>query len=148
MKKITTNERRKLNKWNITREGISKFFLLNNNQWLKIVFSYTSSSNIWFETIVVANSKRECNDCVNKTENSPKVIYGHSTGKKIGLEAFKIALDELLKFEKTVHNVQINIVGASDRLNRIYKYLNRYGYLEYNYIKNKKPVTMMYKKIS
>ena len=137
-----------MNKWNITREGISKFFLLNNNQWLKIIFSYKSSINIWFETIVVANSKRQCNDCVNKTERSPKVIYGHSTGRKLGLEAFRIALNELLKFEKTVHNTQINIVGASDRLNKVYTYLNRYGYSQYDYIKNNKPVTMMYKKIN
>jgi len=137
-----------LNKWNINRTEIDRFFKLSNNQWLKIIFSYTSSSNIWFETIVVANSKRQCNDCVRRTEFSPKVIYGHSTGRKLGLEAFRIALNELLKFEKTVHNTQINIVGASDKLNKVYTYLNRYGYSQYDYIKNNKPVTMMYKKIN
>lgn len=134
--------------WNISRTGISKFFKLKNGQWLKIIFSYKSLVNIWFETIVVANSKRECNDCVRKTEHSPKVIYGHVTGNKTGIEPLIISLRELLKFENTIHNTQINIVGASDRLNKIYKYLNRYGYIEYKYIKNKKPITMLYKKIS
>jgi len=136
-----------MNKWNRTRTEVSKFFKLSNDQWLKIVFSFKSQHNIWFDTIVVANTKRKCNDCINKTEFSPKVIYGHSTGNKIGLEAFRIALRELLEFEKTIHNTQINIVGASERLTRIYKYLKRYGYLEYEYPYKNKIRKIMYKKI-
>lgn len=138
-----------LSKWNKTRTSINKFFKLSNGQWFKIIFSYKSSVNIWYETIVVANSKRQCNDCVHKTRLSPKVTYTRLTGNRLGLEAFKIALHELLKFEKTVKNTQINIIGASERLNEIYKYLKRYDYIqyEYEYEKNKKPVSMMYKKI-
>jgi len=136
-----------MNKWNKTRTEVSKFFKLSNDQWLKIVFSFKSQHNIWFETIVVANTKRKCNDCINKTEFSPKVIYGHSTGNKIGLEAFRIALKELLEFEKTIHNTQINIVGASERLTGIYKYLKRYGYEEYEYPYKSRTRQMMYKKI-
>ena len=134
-------------KWNETRKGKDHFFKLKNGQWMKVTFYYKKKYNIWFETIVVANSKRQCNDCMRKIEHSPKVIYGHSTGKRLGIEAFKIALDELLKFEKTVHNTQINIVGASDRLNKIYRRLTRYGYTQFDYIKNEKNVSMMYKKI-
>lgn len=140
--------------YKIIRNGISKFFKLSNGQWLKILFTCSkdiysnTSNNIWFETIVVANTKRKCNDCINKTEYSPKVIYGHSTGDKLGLEALEIALHELLEFEKCIHNTQINIVGASNRLNNVYKYLKRYGYIEYDYIKNNKQVSLMYKKIN
>lgn len=136
-----------MDNWNKTKYEFNKFFKLSNGQWLKIIFSRKTKINIWFETIVVANSKRQCNDCVRKTEHSPKVTYSHSTGKKLGLEAFRIALHSLLEFEKTVHDTQINIVGASDRLNNVYRYLSRYGYIQYEYIKNDKPVTMMYKKI-
>ena len=137
----------KINKWNKRRTEIDKFFKLSNGQWLKVMFSYKSLHNIWFETIVIGNSKRQCNDCIRKTEFSPKVYYGQSIGNKIGLEAFKIAKDELLKFEKTVHNTQINIVGASERLLNIYRYLKRYGYDEYTYNYNEKPRTILFKKI-
>ena len=117
-----------MNKWNKTRTNVSRFFKLKNRQWLKIVFAYKSKINIWFMTIVVANSKRQCNDCINKTELSPKITYGHLTGNKCGLEPFKIALKELLEFEKTVHNCEISVVGASERLSNIYRRLTRYGY--------------------
>ena len=137
----------KTNKWNKRRTEIDKFFKLSNGQWLKVMFSYKSLHNIWFETIVVGNSKRQCNDCIRKTEFSPKVYYGKSKGNKLGLEAFKIAKDELLKFEKTIYNTQINIVGASERLLNIYKYLKRYGYEEYTYDYNGKPRMILFKKI-
>ena len=117
-----------MNKWNKTRTNVSRFFKLKNRQWLKIVFAYESKINIWFMTIVVANSKRQCNDCINKTELSPKITYRHLTGNKCGLEPFKIALKELLEFEKTVHNCEISVVGASERLSNIYRRLTRYGY--------------------
>lgn len=66
-------------------------------------------------------------------------------GRGVGLEAFKIARDELLKFEKTIYNTQINIVGASERLLNIYKYLKRYGYKEYIYNHNEKQRQILYK---
>jgi len=137
-----------MNKYNIRRSELDKFFKLSNGQWLKIVFSYKSKYKIWFETIVVADTKRKCNDCIRKTEFSPKVKYGRATGKKLGLEAFRIALKQLLWFETRIHNTQINIVGASDRLNSIYKYLKRHGYEEYKYEKNGKMVSLMFKKIN
>ncbi len=136
-----------MSKWNKTRSEISKFFKLSNGQWLKVVFSYKSEYNIWFETIVVSNTKRRCNDCLCKTEFSPKVTYGHSTGNKIGIEAFRIALKELLKFEKNIHNTQINIVGASERLINIYKYLKRFDYIEHEYLYKGKPKQILYKMI-
>lgn len=137
-----------MNKWNKNRTEINKFFKLSNGQWLKIVFSYKSLHNIWFETIIIGNTKRKCNDCLRKTEFSPKVYYGQSIGKGIGLEAFKIARDELLKFEKTIHNTQINIVGASERLINVYKYLKRYGYEEYTYDYNGKNRLILFKRIN
>jgi len=85
---------------------------------------------------------------VNKTENSPKVFYGKTTGKKLGVEALLIARDELLDFEKAVKNTEIRIIGASDRLSSVYRYLKRYGYQEkeitYN---NGKVKNVMYKEI-
>lgn len=51
-----------------------------------------------FFIIILANSKRECNDCLNKSSLSPKRIYGKITGRKLGLEALLIAKRELLKF--------------------------------------------------
>lgn len=137
----------KINKWNKTRTEINKIFKLSNNQWLKIMFSYKSDYKIWFASIVVADTKRKCNDCFCKTELSPKVTYGRSTGKKIGIEAFKIALRELLEFEKTIHNTQINIVGASERLINIYRYLKRYGYIEYEYPWENRTKKIMFKLI-
>lgn len=129
------------NKWNTTRKGMDKFFKLKNEQWLKILFSYKSKENIWFMTIVVANSKQQCNDCIRKTEFSPKILYGKHTGNKAGLEPFIIALKSLLDFEKTICNCEIRIIGASDKLTKIYKRLIKYGYniktITYNDGKNK-----------
>lgn len=114
--------------WNMQRKNINKFFRLKNGQWLKIQFNYYSSENVWLMVICVANSKRECNDCVRKTESSPKVFFGHHTGNKAGLEPFLIALKSLLEFEKTVSNCEISISGFNSRLQNIYKRLIRYGY--------------------
>lgn len=60
----------------------------------------------------------------------------------------RIALRELLEFEKSLRNTQINILGASDRLSNIYKYLKRYGYVEHNYEKNGKAETLLCKIIN
>lgn len=137
-----------MGKWNKTRTNISKFFKLKNGQWLKIIFTYKSKINIWFMTIVVSNSKRQCNDCVNRTEFSPKVTYGHITGNKCGLEPFKIALNELLEFEKTVRNCEIRIIGVSERLSNIYRRLTRYGYcIESMLYKNSKNKNILFKRI-
>lgn len=125
----------------------SKFHKLKNNQWLKVSFFYNKKQNIWFQTIVVAKTKRKCNDCIRKTEYSPKVFYGQVTGNNTGIEALRIALKELLEFENKIKHTQINIVGASDRLNKIYKYLKRYGYQDYEYEKFGKKCTLVYKKI-
>ena len=131
------------------KNEISSFYKLKNNQWLKIIFSYNGTENVWFETIVVADTKRKCNDCSRKTEKSPKVIYGQYTGKNLGVQALKIALDELLKFEKTLkYSTQINIIGASDRLNKVYKYLLRYGYKIHEYKKFNKDCTLLYKELN
>ena len=118
----------KLQDWNVNRLDIDKFFKLKNGQWLKIIFSYKSKINIWFMTICVANSKRQCNDCLRKSEYSPKSLYGHRTGNKTGLEPFIISLKSLLEFEKTIKKCEIRIVGVSDKLTNIYKRLTRYGY--------------------
>ncbi len=114
----------------VNRNTMGKFFKLSNGQYMKIIFSYKNSINTWFMTICVADTKRKCNDCINKTENSPKVFYGKATGKKLGVEALLIAKNELLDFEKVVKNTEIRIIGASDRLNNVYRYLKRYGYEE------------------
>ena len=114
----------------VNRNTMGKFFKLSNGQYMKIVFSYKNSINTWFMTICVADTKRKCNDCINKTENSPKVLYGKATGKRLGVEALLIAKNELLDFEKVVKNTEIRIIGASDRLNNVYRYLKRYGYEE------------------
>lgn len=129
------------------KKKISKFYKINN-QYLKIVFTYNTKYQVWFQNIVVAKTKRKCNDCIFKSEKSPKKLYGRCTGNKLGIQPFKIALKELLEFEKTVHNTQINIVGASQRLNDVYKYLSRYGYKEYSYLKDGKTHTLMYKEIN
>lgn len=112
------------------KKPINKFFKLSNGQFLKIMFSYKSSMNSWFMSICVANTKRQCNDCMRKTENSPKVLYGKITGKKLGTEALLIAKNELLKFETMINSTNIHIMSTSDRLAQIYKYLKRYGYKE------------------
>ena len=88
---------------NIRKNNICKFFKLSNGQWLKVVFEYKNTLNGWFFIIILANSKRECNDCLNKSSLSPKRIYGKITGRKLGLEALLIAKRELLKFEDRVN---------------------------------------------
>ena len=108
---------------------VVKNIKLGNNQYMKILFSYFGWSNIWFVDIVVANSKRKCNDCIGKSEGSPKKLYGKCTGNGLGIKPFIIALKELLNFEKTLTaRCQIRIVGANDRLANIYSRLTRYGY--------------------
>ena len=62
-------------------------------------YEYKNILNGWFFIIILANSKRECNDC----SLSPKRIYGKITGRKVGLEALLIAKRELLKFENKVN---------------------------------------------
>ena len=46
-----------MNKYNMRRSELDKFFKLSNGQWLKVVFSYKSQYKVWFETIVVADTK-------------------------------------------------------------------------------------------
>ena len=119
----------KENKWNKHRNSLDKFFKLSNGQWLKIVFDYKKYFNSWYMDIVIAHSKRQCNDCIRKTELSPKKIYGHVTGNKLGIEALLIAKNELLKFENNISNSYIKIYGANERLINIYeRVLKRYDY--------------------
>lgn len=76
-----------------------------------------------------ADKKRQCNDCIRKTELSPKKTYGRVTGNKLGLEALLIAKRELLSFEARIHDTKIKIFGASERLINIYeKALCKYNY--------------------
>ena len=132
----------------VNRNTMGKFFKLSNGQYMKIIFSYKNSINTWFMNICVADTKRKCNDCINKTENSPKVLYGKTTGKRLGVEALLIAKNELLDFEKVVKNTEIRIIGASDRLNNVYRYLKRYGYEEKEITYNDGKVkNVMYKEI-
>ena len=112
------------------RKSCGKFFRLSNGQYMKIQFSYKSLLNAWFMSICVANTKRQCNDCMNKTENSPKVMYGKVTGRRLGAEPFLIAKNELMELEKLVSDTEIRIVGTSERLNKVYRYLKKYGYEE------------------
>lgn len=117
-----------MNKWNKRKYSLSKFFQLSNGQWLKILFEY--KNNFWTMDIVVAKTKRQCNDCINKTEFSPKILYGKITGNKLGLEALLIAKRELLNFEKTLHyKTNIFIFAVDDRLlNVYYRGLKNNGY--------------------
>lgn len=127
---------------------INKFIKLSNNQYLKIVFTYGKQCNIWGMDIVVGDTKRQCNDCLNKSSNSPKITYGKITGRGIGLEAIKLAKDELISFEKSItYDTTIKIIGASKRLCKVYSYLKRYGYNERYSNKNGIEKTIMYKKI-
>lgn len=130
------------------KNKINRFIKLSNGQWLKIVFSYGKKCNIWGMDIIVADSKRKCNDCLSKSSKSPKIIYGKITGRNIGIEALKIAKDELLSFENNInYNTTIKIIGASKRLCKVYAYLKRYGYIERYSNKNGIEKVIMYKKI-
>ena len=133
----------------VNRRPMGKFFKLKNGQWLKVVFSYVSSnkSNIWYMSIVIGNTKRQCNDCFCKTEKSPKILFGKCTGRKAGLEPFIIALKELKNLEKTVHNCEIQIIGASDRLKNVYKWLMRYGYKIKNIQNFNRDIEILYKAV-
>jgi len=128
-------------------KNISKFFKLKNNQWLKILFNYYSIENSWYMTIVVSNTKRKCNDCINKSNKSPKNFFGKCTGQKLGLEPFVISLNELNKFEKSVHNCKIIILGENNRLQNIYKRLIKYDYKIKNIKGFNKKREILYKKI-
>ena len=90
----------KENKWNKHRNSLDKFFKLSNGQWLKIVFDYKKYFNSWYMDIVIANSKRQCNDCIRKTVLSSKKLYGKVTGNKLGAEALLIAKRELLTLKR------------------------------------------------
>lgn len=133
----------------IMKKKIKKFIKLSNGQFLKIVFTYGKRDNIWGMDIVVANTKRKCNDCLCKTEYSPKIIYGKTTGNKLGLEALSIAKNELLDFEKHLtYKTNIKIIGASKRLKNVYRYLKRYGYIEKVVNNNGHDRIVMYKEIN
>lgn len=62
-------------------------------------YEYKNILNGWFFIIILANSKRECNDYLNKSSLSAKRIYGKITSRKLGLGISLIAKRELLKFE-------------------------------------------------
>ena len=113
---------------NKTRTEVSKFYKLQNGQWLKIVFASFSRGSRWFMDICVADSKRKCNDCIHKPSKSPKRVFGEHTGNNAGLEPFIIALKSLLAFELTVKNTEIRILGFNSKLTHIYSRLVRYGY--------------------
>ena len=92
-------------------------------------YEYKNILNGWFFIIILANSKRECNDCLNKSSLSAKRIYGKITSRKLGLEILLISKRELLKFENRVNNTKILINGANERLQGIYeRALKKYGY--------------------
>ena len=92
-------------------------------------YEYKNILNGWFVIIILDNSKRECNDCLNKSSLSPKRIYGKITSRKLGLGISLIAKRELLKFEDRVNNTKILINGANERLQGIYeRALKKYGY--------------------
>lgn len=114
------------------RTYLQEFIKLSNGQWMKITFLHwirrEKPSSCWAMSIVVANSKRQCNDCDRKTEMSPKVVYGQQTGRNLGIEPFKVALESLHEFEGLVNNCEIHITPASERLRKVYSYLKRYGY--------------------
>ena len=66
-------------------------------------YEYKNILNGWFFIIILANSKRECNDYLNKSSLSAKRIYGKITSRKLGLEILLISKRELLKFENIVN---------------------------------------------
>lgn len=129
-------------KWNKrknkSKESLDKFFKLSNDQWLKIRFTYSKFLSCWIVDIIVANSKRQCNDCLRKSEKSPKKFYGKITGNKLGLEALLIARHELLEFEKSLHNTSIRIYAVTERHFNIYKRGLKNKYIEYRDITNNK----------
>lgn len=103
---------------------------LSNGQWLRIHYHYNKKDKCWMMMIVVENSKRQCNDCIKKTAKSPKVIYGKSTGQKLGLEPFSHALKSLCEFEKLIPKSAIRITPSNERLFKLYGRLKRYGFEE------------------
>jgi hypothetical protein len=131
------------------KKGLQEFIQLKNGQYMKILYQYfknNRNTKIWGMDVIVANSKRMCNDCIRKTRNSPKNIYGHKTGRNLGLQPFKIALESLRNFEKTIDNGVIVIRPASKELEKIYLYLKKYGYKEKIILKKNGENELVYRK--
>lgn len=110
--------------WNRRNRSFDKFFLLSNGQYLKIDFR-EYDKEYWNVSIVIADSKRKCNDALRKSFSSPKNIYGRvtGTGTNVG-EILRIAKSSVKNFEEWVshHNrgKKIRIYAANHRLMKIY----------------------------
>lgn len=109
-----------------------KFFKLSDGKWLKIVFRlyHGYKQNSWYVTIVVAKTRRKCNDSIRKTAHSPKNLRYRSTGGKVGIEALRLALQEILNFETRLKiGDEIVIEGSDAKRQRVYAWLTRYSYV-------------------
>lgn len=112
--------------WNINKNGL----------WLKTVFKFDKKIKRYFTYVVCSKSKRKINDCISKTDRSPKNFYNKKTGgiKSNNMDIFK---NILVNFNK-----KVRVSPASKRLAIKYQFLlnlgfrydtnniNKYGYYE------------------
>lgn len=82
--------------------------------------------------IVVAKSKRKCNDHHYKTRKSPKKLKNKSTNhKQNSIEVLSTSLKSLLQFENTLSKGScIRIEGSDEQRIHVYSRLLKYGYIQ------------------
>lgn len=83
----------------------------------------------WKVEAVIAKTKRQCNDCFNKSPKSHKILWGKSTNAGSGAYALSIAFSHVKEFEKRLPlGSEIFICAYDEKRLRVYKRLIRYGF--------------------
>jgi hypothetical protein len=116
---------------------LKEWHQLSNGYWLKILYTYqhyqeNHNYGVWLMDIVVAKTKRNCNDHYCKTKKSLKKLKNKSTNhKQNNVEALSISLKSLLQFEKTLpKGSSIRIEGSDNQRIHVYSRLLKYGYIQ------------------
>ncbi|MCT4612250.1 MAG: hypothetical protein N4A47_02650 [Clostridia bacterium] len=110
------------------KKYVQHFDINNNGKYLKTVFEYNKLKNMWDAYIVCANTKRDCNDCIRKSELSPKVFYGQKTGSKNSgnINIFEKYISEFIKSHP---DAKIAVKPVSKRLIDKYSFVLNYGFI-------------------
>jgi hypothetical protein len=134
---MITKERFGNKKKVIIIKQIKEWYQLSNGYWLKILYTYqhyqeNHNYGTWLMDIVVAKTKRQCNDHYCKTRNSPKKLKNKSSNhKQNSIEALSVSLKSLLQFEKTLPiGNSIRIEGSDEQRIHVYSRLLKYGYIQ------------------
>lgn len=120
-------------------------YVLSNGQVLgvykkriEVRYPYEPKENytIWNVGVVIAKTRRQCNDWYMKRDNKRKRKIRYKSTGKVGLEGLNIAFSSIKSLVEDIKDGEyIAINFADEKRKRAYKYLERLGFYlgEYDY---------------